>query len=173
MRIIGLLLVLFQAAGCFGQQQPGSGQDGSLKEFLQKYVGMPDAETKTTQYSAAFVDLRDNGTKEVIVYLSSDSWCGTGGCTMLILAPEGGSYKVVTKTPTVKLPIRILTTKSNGWHDIGVVGRINGVEPLYEAVLSFDGKTYPESLSDARPSQGEVQGKTVITQTAKDTLLYP
>ena len=28
--------------------------------------------------TVAFVDLRDNGAQEVVVYLSSDGWCGTG-----------------------------------------------------------------------------------------------
>jgi hypothetical protein len=145
-----------------------------LTEFLQNYVGIPTEETKATQYSAAFVDLKDHGAKEVIVYLSSDGWCGTGGCTMLILAPEDTSYRVVTKTTITRLPIRVLATKTNGWHDISVVARINGTEPLYEAILSFDGKTYPSnpSMPPARRSKGKVQGKIVIPVTAKDKPLY-
>ena len=102
-----------------------------LTLFLQNYVGTRDEETKKTEYAAVFVNLKDDGTKEVIVYLSS--WCGTGGCTMLILAPGGTSYRVVTKVPAVRLPIRVLDAKSNGWRDIGVVARKSGVEPLYEA----------------------------------------
>jgi hypothetical protein len=116
--------------------------------------------------------LRDDGTKEVIVYLSSDGWCGTGGCTMLILAPEGTSYRVVTKVPAVRLPIRALDTKSNGWRDIGVVARKSGIEPLYEAILSFDGTSYPRSVSEAGESNGKAQGKIVMPATAKDKPLY-
>jgi hypothetical protein len=86
------------------------------------------------------VDLQDDGTKEVIVYIGGRGWRGSGGCVMLILAPDGGSYRVVTKTTVTRLPIRVLTTKSNGWHDITVIARINGIEPLYETVLVFDGK---------------------------------
>src|ERR1700758_2721131 len=90
-----------------------------LTHFLQNYVGTPDKETKRTEYAAVFVNLKDDGTKETIVYLSSDGWCGTGGCTMLILAQEGTSYRVVTRVPAVRLPIRVLDAKSNGWRDIG------------------------------------------------------
>jgi hypothetical protein len=145
-----------------------------LVEFLQNYVGEPTEQTKTTRYSAAFVDLKDDGVKEVIVYLSSNYWCGTGGCTMLILAPEGTSYRVVTKTMVTRLPIRILATKSNGWHDISIVARIKGVEPLYEAILPFDGKTYPisPSVAPAHRLNAKVAGKIVIPLAAKEKLLY-
>jgi len=177
MRAAVLMLVfVLRVAVCLTQAQPqsNSGQDQRLKEFLRNYVGIPDEETKTTQYSIAFVDLRDDGTKEAIVYLSSDGWCGTGGCTMLILAPEATSYRVVTKTTITRLPVRVLATKSNGWHDISVVARINGNEPLYEAILSFDGRTYPSNPSTppARRLKGKVPGETVIPVTAKDKPLY-
>jgi len=146
-----------------------------LTRFLQKYIGIPTEETKTTRYSAAFVDLRDDQTKDVLIYLSSDGWCGTGGCTMLILAPEGTFYRVVTKIPAVRLPIRLLATKSNGWHDIGVVARRNGTEPLYEAILSSDGKSYPPSVSEAGGAELEkiMPGRIVMPATAKDQPLYP
>jgi hypothetical protein len=146
--------------------------DPRLKEFLQKYIGTSNAETKTTEYSAAFVDLKGDGAKEVIVYLSADGWCGTGGCTMLILAPEGVSYRVVTRIPAVRLPIWVFNTKSNGWRDIGVGARINGVEPLYEAILSFDGQTYPSGLADAPRSNGRHQGRIVMSEATASEPLY-
>jgi hypothetical protein len=143
----------------------------ALTEVLQKYIGTPDAETKTTEFAAAFVDLRDEGTREAIVYLSSNGWCGTGGCTMLILAPEGTSYRVISKIPVVRLPIRVLTTKTNGWHDIAVVGRKSGTEPLYESVLSFDGKSYPY-VSEGTELHQKSEGKIVMPATLKSRPLY-
>ncbi len=152
-------------------------QAESLKFFLQKYLGELDPSFEkeaATRYSSAFVDLKDDGTKEVIVYVSGRRWCGTGGCVMLILAPEGASYRVVTETTVTRLPICVLSTKSNGWHDIGVMARTSGVEPLYEAMLSFDGRTYPSNptVPPARRLNGKVRGRTVITVTTKDQRLY-
>jgi hypothetical protein len=164
---VALLLVLFAPSIGIPQSRPDP-----LTLFLQNYVGTPDEETKTTEYAVAFVDLKDDGTKEPIVYLSSDGWCGTGGCTLLILAPEGTSYRVVTRVPAVRLPIRVLDAKSKGWRDIGVVARKSGVEPLYEAILSFDGESYPISVSEAGESNGKVQGKIVMPATAKAKPLY-
>jgi hypothetical protein len=160
------------------QNRPAGDRDSSLKQFLQRYVGLPPDEIeKGTRYSAAFVDLRDEGDQEVIVYLSSDGWCGTGGCTLLILAPEGTSYRVVTKVPATDLPIRIFATKSNGWKNIGVVKRMGAVQPAREAVLSFDGRTYRTnrtnpSVHRSHPSDRNVQGTIVMAETAEDKPLY-
>jgi len=156
-------------------QRPRSAvEDISLRKFLQNYIGARTDENKTTRCSAAFVDLEDEGAEDVIVHLTSDGWCGTGGCTTLILAPDGASYRVVTKITITRLPIRVLATKSNGWHDIGVVARISGNEPLSEAILSFDGKTYPSSPSmpPARRSDAKAEGKTVMAATVESRDLY-
>ncbi len=167
-----LLAVLCSASFATAQSKPDR-----LTKFLQSYLGEPYPPFEkqgATRYSSAFVDLKDDGTKEVIVYVSGRAWCGTGGCNMLILAPENTSYRVVTKTTITRLPIRVLTTKSNGWHDISVVVAGGGVQPGYEAKLSFDGKTYPSnpSVPPAHPLDGEVRGKIVVPVTAKDRPLY-
>jgi hypothetical protein len=149
---------------------PAQAQGNFLVEFLRSYVGGSTEEKKTTRYSTATVDLRDNGTQEVIVYLTSDGWCGTGGCTLLILAPEGTSYRVVTRIPAVRLPIRVLATRSRGWHDLSVVAG----KPLHQAALAFDGKTYPSNASvpPAHPLSEEVRGETVMPATVEDNPLY-
>ncbi|MGA2235940.1 MAG: hypothetical protein ABSG23_10750 [Terriglobales bacterium] len=167
-----LLAVLCATSFAKAQSKPDH-----LTEFLQSYLGElypPFEQQGETRYSSAFVDLKDDGTKEVIVYLSGRGWCGTGGCNMLILAPEGTSYRVVTKITITRLPIRVLTTKSNGWHDISVVVAGGGIQPGYEAELSFDGKTYPSnpSVPPAHPLNGKVRGKIVVPVTAKDKPLH-
>ena len=151
---------------------PAQSKPDELRGFLQNYIGTAE-NGKATNYSFALVDLNDDGKKEVIVYLSSDGWCGTAGCTMLILAPNGASYRLVTRIPAVRPPIGVLPSKSNGWHDIGVVARTNGVEPLFQAILSFDGKAYPDNISDAHRANGKARGKVVLSDTAKDYPLYP
>ncbi len=169
------VMVAALAAGCmfvligFAQSQQRPPLNNSLEDFLRGYIGLP-SKGRTTRYSAVFVDLRDDGTREAIVYLTSDGWCGTGGCTLLILAPEGVSYSVITKIPGVRLPVRFLTTTSKGWHDIGVVTG----KPLYEAVVRFNGETYPRSASvpPAHPAGGEVRGRIVMPVTATDKPLF-
>jgi hypothetical protein len=169
---VALLSVLCAISCATAQSQPNR-----LTEFIQKYLGEPYPpfeQQRATRYSSAFVDLRDDGTKEVIVYLTGREWCGSGGCIMLILTSEGPSYRVLTKTTATRLPIRVLVTKTNGWHDISVVVAGGGILPGYEADLTFDGKTYPlnPSVPPAHPLAGEVRGKTVVSVTAKDKPVY-
>jgi len=67
----------------------------------------------------------------------------------------------------------MLNTKSNGWHDISVVVAGGGIAG-YEAILPFDGKTYPSnpSVPPARRSIEKIQGETVISVTAQEQPLY-
>jgi len=159
---------------CLAQSahQPSPSQKDSLERFLRDYLGDLGADEKTAKYFAAFVDLRDDGTQEVIVYLIDH--CGSGGCVTLILVPKGSSYEVVTEVSIGWPPIRVLATKSHGWHDIGVWVAGGGEVRGYEARLSFNGKRYPSNPSTppSRRLVGKVTGKVVVPLTAKGTPLY-
>jgi hypothetical protein len=165
--VICALLLVCQAARCVPQQhQPDFAKDERLSGFLRSYLGKSTDKTRTARYSATFVDLRDDGKYESIVYLTGSAWCGTGGCTMLILVPEGDTFKVITNIPAVSPPISVLRAKSNGWHDISLVtGR-----PLYDAVLSFNGKKYLNMR--ALRSSEKAQRRPVITESTQEVALY-
>lgn len=113
-------LLVFCAVGGPAQGQPTADRQASLKTFLQDYVKDPHYDYKATRFIAAFVDLRDDGARQVIVYFTDLHFCGSGGCKTLILEPDGGSYTIVTSMTITRPPICILKTKSNGWHDISV-----------------------------------------------------
>jgi hypothetical protein len=112
-----VLAGLILTCTCMAQVQETHAPDQGdiLKKFLREYVRDPYYDYKTTRYFAAFVNLRDDGPQQVIVYFTDRRSCGSSGCTTLILSPEGSSYKVVTSIPAARPPIRILDTKSNGW----------------------------------------------------------
>ena len=171
-------ILLMLPSDSLGQRifQLTSQQDKALANFLRDYLGKPDPSLESqgpTRYAAAFVDLRDNGTKEVIVYITGD-WCGTGGCNTLVLAPKGTSYEVITNLTITWPPVRVLATKSHGWHDISVWVQGGGIQPGYEAKLSFDGKTYPSnpSVPPAQQLKRKVLGKT-LNFDEPGNLLYP
>ena len=150
-------------------------QEEPLRRFLRSYVGGPNSnEGKVTRYFAAFVHLRDDETQQVIVYLSDDGWCGSGGCTMLILEPKSETYRLVTKVMTTRPPIRVLRTKTNDWHDIGVHVQGGGVVHAYDAKLPFNGKSYP--ISPSRTAQRlttETPGEIVVPTGVTGEPLYP
>jgi hypothetical protein len=154
--------------------QDRANREKSLKKFLEHFVDGPTDKDKNTRDSVAFVDLRDDGTQQVIVYLISRDWCGSGGCSCFILQPQGSSFRIITRTTVTQLPIRVLSAKTNGWHDLGVgVGGGGNLEG-YEARLRFNGRKYPSnpSVSPAQKLRNAPEGKIVIPDNARGTLLY-
>jgi hypothetical protein len=173
--VIAVVAGVVFSAHCFpqGEQQPRSNQNESLKIFLRDYLANSRSDDREpTRYTSAFVDLKDDGSKEVVVYVTGDFWCGSGGCMTLILEHKGSSFKVVSKMMTTLLPIRALTTKSNGWHDISVMARVwYGEGNVYsrEQKLSFNGKSYRTST---QRSVEKLAGEVVIPATEEGTPLY-
>jgi hypothetical protein len=117
-----------------------------------------------THYVSAFVDLNGDGKPEAIIYMDSQDWCGTGGCSMLIWKQDGKEWKLVTSVPATRPPIRVLTHRTNGWQDLAVWAGGGSTFPGYEAELCFDGNTYPVSTTvpPARHGKGKSPGKTVL-----------
>jgi hypothetical protein len=155
------------------QENPASASqtaEKSLKLFLQKIL----KHDETAHYVAAFRDLDGDGTPEAIVYLTGYLWCGTGGCNMLVLKRSGDSWRVVGHTTVTRAPIYILASSSHGWRNIGVWVQGGGVQPGYEAELSFDGKAYPSNpaLPPARRLDAEPVGELVIAAGQNAMPLY-
>jgi hypothetical protein len=145
-----------------------------LKIAVRKILNDPrdSSPDMITRITVATVKTGD-GNAEYLVYVSGQAWCGSGGCTLLVLEPTGSTFKVLGNMDIVQLPIRILPSMKDGHPDIGVVVRGGGVGTAYEAVLSFDGKNYPEnpSIRPARKLAGS-EGKIVIANTNSSVALY-
>jgi hypothetical protein len=147
----------------------------ALRSFLRNYLRDSYAAGRTaTRYFAASVHLTDDRGGQVIVYFTDRHSCGTGGCTTLILAPQGSSYRVVTSITIGWPPIRVLRTTSHGWHDLAMWVEGGGIQPGYEAELSFNGKTYPSnpSVPPARRLGVMVPGTVAVPKDAEGVSLY-
>jgi hypothetical protein len=122
--------------------------DAGLARFLRSYLTEAGGASPTgVRYAAAFADLAGDGEREAIVYVQGEGWCGSGGCTMLVLAPSHGAWRVVGETSVTRTPVRLLETRSHGWRDLGVMVEGGGIQPGYEAALSFNGRRYPDNPS--------------------------
>lgn len=143
-----------------------------LRAFLQKKVSWGPAEDKDMRYSFARVSL-DEKTEQVFVYLSGPGWCGSGGCTALLLQLEGVSYRIVDKFTLVHLPIRILPSLTNGWHDIAMLVQGGGITDGHMAILRFDGHAYPDnpSLAPKLPETEAAVG-TSVQLSERGSLVY-
>lgn len=176
-----MVWLCFFAAICSGQSQPEehkffSADKAPLERFLKDYLKTSSqSDDITTRYSIAFAELNGDGVQEAILYITGQSWCGSGGCPTLVLSRQGSTYRVVTRIPITRPPIRVLESTSKGWRNIGVWVQGGGIQPGYEAELRFDGKSYPRNPSTppARKLTGRVAGKVVLTSAENGTPLYP
>jgi hypothetical protein len=172
---VALLVAAVPIGVLRGQQSTiaSSSQDESLKEFLRNYLNpgrlVPD---KTTRITAVSVKTKTEAAVEVL-YVSGQHWCGSGGCTLLILEPHGTSFRVLGRVSIVQLPVRLLPSTNNGYPDFGVRVKGLGNQAGYEAELSFNGATYPKNPSIS-PAQhlSRIEGKEIIATTEHSVLLY-
>lgn len=140
-----------------------------LTSFLRSYTTkhMGGAGTLPV-YTIARTDLDGDGKREAIVYVSGPDWCGSGGCNLWILTPHAGAWQMVTSTTITRPPIRILETRSHGWRDISVFVAGGGILPGHEAVLRFDGSSYPANPSMVGAVSGRrPRGQTIISRRDK------
>jgi hypothetical protein len=173
---LGALLSGLEQASAQTRLEPGNvprNAEQAVRSFLRSYLGQQvDTETR---FSCARVALNTDEKRQVIVYVSGPKWCGTSGCTMLILQPANSSFRVVTRITAARLPVRVLASTSNGWRDVGVWVQGGGIQPGYEAALRFNGKTYPRnpSVPPARRLREGVSGEVVIPPSEKGVPLNP
>jgi len=164
-----VVAVVCLASGIFdGVARTDLASDRALKRVIQGHLKGPfGGDYDTTRFYPAFAQLT-NGAHQVVVYVSGPHWCGTGGCTLLVLTSGNGSYQVVSKTIGVQLPVRVLPGETGGWHDLGVRSAEGAKR------LAFNGRRYPINAYSF-PSQrltGNHQSEVVIPATAVGLPLY-
>jgi hypothetical protein len=141
----------------------------ALRAYLQKTLYDPYStkeDNQASRVSIAELELK-NGRRQVLVYMTGEAWCGSGGCTLLILEQHGASFRELGHTPTVRLPIRELTTSSNGRLDLGV-WEADAVS-AYEQAVRFNGWRYRR---DDMPLRGKHEGRLLIDKDNKGEPLY-
>jgi putative lipoprotein len=118
--------------------------------FLQRHLADARELGADSNYSLAWSDLDGDRRPEALVYLQGRYWCGTGGCDLLIFTPERDGWRLVTRVNVARPPIMVLQTRSRGWRDLGVFVSGGGIQPGYQARLSYDGRSYPDNPTVGR-----------------------
>lgn len=170
--------IVLTIASCWAQDQPQSSDTDAqrLKTYLQQTLrGDENRVDMTTRFSYAPVNLSGKNLPEIIVYISGQSWCGSSGCKALVLQRRAKSYVTICSLSIARLPIRVLPTKTNGWHDLGIWVQGGGIQPGYSALLSFTGAKYPSNPTTvpARAPIEPVDGEMVLPLKFEGELLYP
>jgi putative lipoprotein len=149
-----------------------TGTDQSLHTYLQRQFSDGATDDPDGRYAAARADLNGDGRDEALVLMLGRRWCGTGGCTMLILTPAGNGWRTVTRTTVTSAPVRLLATRSRGWRDVAVRVAGGGI-PAREVILRFNGRGYPGNPSLVAASRGRAApGRVLISDTDEGRPLY-
>lgn len=100
---------------------PSSSNDqmaGNIKNFLVKdylandLANLQEIDRKFQYYQ---VDLNGDGKDEYFVNFMSPYFCGSGGCTILLLDHESN---VITKFSVMRTPLYVEKAENEGWRDI-------------------------------------------------------
>src|SRR5216683_5061459 len=111
----------------------------------------------TPVFRHAFTDLDGDGHPDAVVLLSSPSWCGSGGCTMIVFRGTKGGFTPVSSSTITYEPIRVSTEKKSGWRTLIVYSKGKG-----DVLMRFDGKRYPLNPS-MQPRATAAQSSTAQT----------
>lgn len=84
------------------------------------------------------IDLNGDGKDEYFVRLMGSYFCGSGGCTFLLLDRYS---EIITKFTVMRPPIYVSVEKENGWRKLIVES-----EGKYKELV-FNGKRYPSNPS--------------------------
>lgn len=115
--------VLLLALKCNGQRPDlfNEKSGNALRQFLQKELNdSVSGPENPTRFFSANIKSDTNTKQEILIYVSGESWCGSGECRMWVIEHNGNSFTVISETSIVKLPIRALRSRTDGRADIGI-----------------------------------------------------
>ncbi|MDR0228824.1 MAG: hypothetical protein LBI72_07155 [Flavobacteriaceae bacterium] len=113
-----------------------------VSNFLTKKL-LTEADLNTMsatdrQFKLYTTDLNGDGKKEIFVNLTGSYFCGSGGCTVLLL---DSTYKLITKFTVMQGSIFVEPTTENDWKVLTVKS-----EGEWKSLVYADG-TYPSNPS--------------------------
>jgi len=126
----------------------------SIKKFLKTTYPTTPELSRTFVYNE--IDLNDDGKNEYVVGLIGGEWCGSGGCTMLVLT---NTFKLNTKMSVVEFPIYIgapgTAEVTKKYSNIYIQNRDGSV-----AKMAWNGVKYPTNPSTApKVNKKIIEGK--------------
>ena len=154
--------ILFLMIPIFSACHSSSAEKADVLSLLRSDA--PPLQRNDMRYAIAYTDLDGDQDMDAIVWLEGTQYCGSGGCRIRVFERNGGSFRLQSKLRTVKLPVRVLNTSSNGWKDLTVTVGGGGILEAYEARLKFDGSKYPEHpfSEHVENSSSELAGSVLI-----------
>lgn len=160
--LLALALLLFPADST-ATPQPDSA--ALLFQAVHTYTAPFSAPAEDLQVRTEWADVTGDGVDDALVYLESATWCGSGGCTLLVFEAitgeddiaELGAFRPAAEISLMHGSVQIATTTTNGWSDLIVEGDAGA-----RVALRFDGETYPASPGGGVEAIADVSGPVLF-----------
>lgn len=110
----------------------------TLKDKFKADLDKNLVDSLSRKFAFFSYDLNDDGKKEILVALTGPYFCGSGGCSPLILDHQG---ETITQFSVSEYPIVVDNAKTKGWKDLFIYSA-----GAYH-ILKFDGRKYPSNPS--------------------------
>lgn len=139
-------------------------QSVQLFQAVHAYVGPVGAPAEDVQMRTEWADVSGDGVADALVYLESATWCGSGGCTLLVFetitdeeeVAELGAFRPAAEISLMNGPVQVVEG-ADGWADLVVT---TGDGTLVS--LRFDGETYPSSPGAGVAVRASVSGPVLF-----------
>ncbi len=135
---IALAVAIIAPAGAQPRSEP-------LNAFLQRHFAGARASAPDSRYAIAWIDLNGDPRPEALIYMRGRYWCGSGGCNLLVVQGQFGRWRIVSEIRLARPPVMVLESRSRGWRDLAVAVSGGGIQPGYQARLTFDGRSYADN----------------------------
>jgi hypothetical protein len=159
-----LLILLCFFVSLLGTSPATAAQDETLTAALKAYAAKTGADFTTFEpRQTACVDLNGDGSNDALLLLQGPSWCGTGGCTLLVFKGLRDGFRFVSATSLIRGPLLVSTGKTKGWRDLIVEVSGGGMAPK-KVALKYNGRKYSPnpSVLPALPKNAPLPGETVL-----------
>lgn len=144
-------------------------ENTELAKAIIDKLDLDQEAAKETRYYYNYVDLNDDGVKEIFVELVGSYTSGSGGDTAIIFTDNNGKLEEVEEFTLIHNPVIISDEKTNGWKNIIVPKSGGGAKQEYVA-LKYNGKNYSNvNESNTIDSIDNISGIAIISNDmAKD-----
>jgi hypothetical protein len=125
-----------------------------LSKYYQKDIDQNLLDSGSRKFIYSEYDLNQDGKNEIFIGLTGGYFCGSGGCTVLLL---DSNRDLITKFTVADYPFTVLSSTTNNWKDLIVRSRGK------QHILKFNGKAYPSNPSiQPEFSEKSIQGDQVL-----------
>ncbi len=129
-----------------------------LRSYFKKDLSVMDSNDR--KFSFYEIDLNDDRKPEFFIWLRSPYFCGTGGCTFLLLDQD---MKFIQRFTVMDPPVFRSSNLTNGWHDLILISSQSAEKTVFRH-LKFDSasKKYPTNPSLVAESEVAPAGSDFI-----------